>query len=46
MAIVAGLVWGLIGARVITAKKMDREWVWIQGPGVDFLRAVPDVRGA
>lgn len=37
LAILTGIIWGLAGGRVVTARRIDPDWVRFQGAGRDFL---------
>jgi len=40
------LLWGLIGGRVVYAKKIDKERAWMAGCGQSYLAALPEWRGS
>jgi GYF domain 2 len=43
--LVVGLLWGVIGGRVVYAKKIDTEHAWMAGCGQAYLAALPEWRG-
>ncbi len=45
LVFIAGLVWGVIGGRVVHAKKIDPERAWMGGCGKAYLEALPEWRG-
>ena len=42
---IAGLLWGVIGGRVVYAKKIDKERAWMAGCGKAYLAMLPEWRG-
>lgn len=42
LAIIAALFIGLFGCRVIYARKIDDQYVWIGGTGEEFRRSFPE----
>jgi hypothetical protein len=43
---VAGLIWGVVGGRVVFAKKIDKEQAWVGGCCPAYLDALPEWRGS
>jgi hypothetical protein len=46
---IVGLIWGIVGARILRPKKIDDHFLWLAGASLDFLQgegmaAMPTVR--
>jgi len=39
---VAGITYGIVRGRLVTAKKIDKEFLWLSGCGPEFLAAFPE----
>ena len=42
---IVGLIWGVVGGRVVFAKKIDKDNAWMGGCGKDYLAALPEWPG-
>lgn len=42
LAILAGIVWGVVGARIVFARRIDPQWVKLGGAGRPFLASLPE----
>jgi hypothetical protein len=45
LLLITGLLWGLIGGRVVYAKKIDKEHAWMAGCSRAFLATLPEWNG-
>lgn len=43
LALLVGIIWGLVGARTVTALKIDDQWVRFSGAGRNFLERLPEL---
>lgn len=41
--LLAALVYGLVAVRIVTPKKIDKQFAWVKGVSPDFLAQLPDV---
>jgi hypothetical protein len=42
VALLFGIVWGVARAQVVSATKIDKEYVWVSGAGPAFLNDLPE----
>jgi GYF domain 2 len=43
---IVGITYGIVRGRLVSAKKIDKEFLWLSGCGPEFLAAFPDWTGA
>ncbi len=46
VALVGGVLFGMYGSQMVTAKRIDRTHIWLRGVHPDFLASLPEWHGA
>ncbi|MEM7395487.1 MAG: hypothetical protein AAF492_24410 [Verrucomicrobiota bacterium] len=40
--LVVGMVFGIVTTQVVTARRIDKEYIWLNGAGKDYLDVLPE----